>query len=1518
MLITQEQSLKADDTLYLCRPDDNLLLKFDFYNLVVEKQASSNTHFKLINKSKSAVVSVRLPSQHVTEYAVSEEDFKQTPEFYVRSFTSGPSFLSFKVTDNNNKLLINEISDLLEWDKFEFINSNHARNIDPIEFNDSKQIIPPTYPVTSSSNIPTYDDRNYPISFFEPIYKIFMLPKLNEPKSFLNWTSNLKEHFKVKTLQQNEDTSAIQTWRNELKEINSSGSIIDPNFRIIGYANENKSSESLGGNLLPDLKQRKSLAKLSTEFKTGLDSNNKPKFWKPVDVHSKRFRVSSHGADVDYNFNITSSSNISPPKGHSLREWIHRTSVGVNNNFQISTVGVLMPYGVKAQWIEIGERVVVDGKCYVNFTRRLKALEKERDYKLSAKDNDNRSIKNIPFQKIRVLFDKSPEVYKNIVDEELKEHVWWVDIEDKKPYKPLFEGTDHLGTNIPFHSSVMFIEKTFFENPGFSQRYNKLKKKIESELKEDNSRLKISFEGKKVGYVEKEYMDKVPGNLSVDKKNQITFLATEAMLLDFQLYSLDDFDNDVNSFPIMFSSRIRLPVVSEVFNTEAVVDASYSDEYLDDLKENRFNTFLNFTNTQVNQSVKKLDSHPTNCISTPSPILKTVSICDQSLTLRNDMYSSAINNNDLFVRTKDIFGNNANILRIPINKIIGEYIYLDETPKFRIEEFFNNKQKDIFHQISKFDEKIKYFADQIEKKTPLKLIEDFNKWKSLVKRISDIHNIKSVVLAIECLKYSINKILVNELNVASGKSTEIYSLISEIEVLFIKKYAVQHKELKNINIKVTEKFLLLEKLISDIPRLEEFEKSKGVELFNLLKTKINNFVYNQALEAIKKGKTTYDSHLRIIRGIIPENVTKYDDIYNHLIISVELYLKNKIVILVENNLELSAISSEVDISKEAQKNLDGIKGRQYALLKDLKELGLSEDGVIKITAALSELRFSRAIYTCLSIDYEKRLKHRLNTRNLPLDIDHDFLEKLTTLTQIEEKSSLLKSELDSFKSDIEKACKNPEVHTQIVKKFYVEFIKFSKISSSFYNVFSVMQDNIFQFISGFEELESKLLNYCNYEKTLEDLSVEYVKIRERVDSKINDLEYAYDSFLHDIENLLIKKNKIIKDHEKEFESKFDLDVTTMTASLDDFRNEIEVVKKLNILKNIDEFRNKLVQDFKKVIRIDYSYQWNTSQLKTCNIGPVDFITDIPKKSKIENVSHVSFSPLTNDSSSKSYSYISNFAIEFLGIIRVVFDRISVDTVTSGDKTEFTLDLKIREVEFKGVLKLINLISESIGNLYEGFDVELDKNQLVGKYRQPLNNMTFPCFILTGLFLRYQVNLPLDNREPKFVFGFNEPSNRFSAISGYYIGRGYSFISLGTSNGVDDFIFSLAYGGKLNLDVGVARGRAELSLSFTIKYKDEIIEAYVKLLCSGRLTILGFISASIVFRCLLRAKGNLFVGSASVKYSYSIGLYKKSVTMTMRKSIEMSSGKSNKTSFRINEKVEDAINSDKWQRYVNSF
>ena len=244
--------------------------------------------------------------------------------------------------------------------------------------------------------------------------------------------------------------------------------------------------------------------------------------------------------------------------------------------------------------------------------------------------------------------------------------------------------------------------------------------------------------------------------------------------------------------------------------------------------------------------------------------------------------------------------------------------------------------------------------------------------------------------------------------------------------------------------------------------------------------------------------------------------------------------------------------------------------------------------------------------------------------------------------------------------------------------------------------------------------------------------------------------------------------------------------------------------------------------------------------------------------------------------------LSSFAIEFGGVIRVEFERL---TFSSGQGQAMRVDAVIAAIQFSGALRFVNALRNVLPP--KGFSdaptLSAGEEGVVVGYSLCIPSVGVGVFSLQNLALSSSLSLPFVEKPARVRFALSERHHPFLVTVSVFGGGGYFALEVPTKGEIQ-VEGAIEFGGSISLDLLVARGGVYLmaGVYFTMKAGEVDLHGYLR--CGGYLEVLSIISVSVEFYMELNyhPKTNTVGGEATLTVAVRVPFFSASVPLSIKK------------------------------------
>lgn len=258
--------------------------------------------------------------------------------------------------------------------------------------------------------------------------------------------------------------------------------------------------------------------------------------------------------------------------------------------------------------------------------------------------------------------------------------------------------------------------------------------------------------------------------------------------------------------------------------------------------------------------------------------------------------------------------------------------------------------------------------------------------------------------------------------------------------------------------------------------------------------------------------------------------------------------------------------------------------------------------------------------------------------------------------------------------------------------------------------------------------------------------------------------------------------------------------------------------------------------------------------------------------------------------------LRNFAINFLGVVRVNFTSLSF-LAEKNKKLDVSANLVKEDepagkypVEFLGALEFVNKLREFIPS--DGFKdppfLDVGPSGVDVGFSLALPPLAVGVFSLQNVALGARLHLPFDAGRATLRFNFAERHQPFLLTVSLFGGGGFFALAVA----IDKPVLveaALEFGGNISLDLGVASGGVYVMAGIYFKLAESITQLSGYVRCGGHLSVLGLITVSLEFYLELSYINGKARGRATLTVKVEVLFFSTSVELTVERTFGGSSG-----------------------------
>lgn len=261
---------------------------------------------------------------------------------------------------------------------------------------------------------------------------------------------------------------------------------------------------------------------------------------------------------------------------------------------------------------------------------------------------------------------------------------------------------------------------------------------------------------------------------------------------------------------------------------------------------------------------------------------------------------------------------------------------------------------------------------------------------------------------------------------------------------------------------------------------------------------------------------------------------------------------------------------------------------------------------------------------------------------------------------------------------------------------------------------------------------------------------------------------------------------------------------------------------------------------------------------------------------------------------------SNFIVHLLPSSGLEFVNVDVDRIvfTAGSGKSADVDVKVREVDFSGLLTLVKKLA-SLLPFGDMLVIDVDSSGVKAGFFFELPALAFGAFAISGLGVGAQLAIPFESRPVRFGFLMSRPDSPFALTVMGLGGGGWLEQAMGL-NGIESLDIAGFVAAEAKVDFGVASGGVSLRAGFQFQIGaldppvgdvDEGLALTAFASLNGHVDVLGIASASIDvyvgLSVLVPAELPDYVklhGIATCTLRVSLAFFSESVTFEVKRTI----------------------------------
>jgi hypothetical protein len=262
--------------------------------------------------------------------------------------------------------------------------------------------------------------------------------------------------------------------------------------------------------------------------------------------------------------------------------------------------------------------------------------------------------------------------------------------------------------------------------------------------------------------------------------------------------------------------------------------------------------------------------------------------------------------------------------------------------------------------------------------------------------------------------------------------------------------------------------------------------------------------------------------------------------------------------------------------------------------------------------------------------------------------------------------------------------------------------------------------------------------------------------------------------------------------------------------------------------------------------------------------------------------------------------LTNFRIEFLHVVEVLFDTFAFHSAT-GKKLDVTVNLDPdTPVRFIEDLQFVDDLRKAIppGLFGDGPSLDINVTRVKAGFSLGLPPVSVAVFSLKDVTIAAFLELPFLEGKPLFDFSFSSREHPFNLTVAFLGGGGFFHLQLDTL-GIKMLEAALEFGASASIDLGVASGGVHIMAGIyfsmqrrTIGGKDvdaATLAGYLRM--GGELSVLGLISVSLEFYLCFAYESakNAAYGRATLTVKVEVLFFSTSVEISVEKRFGGSGG-----------------------------
>jgi len=363
----------------------------------------------------------------------------------------------------------------------------------------------------------------------------------------------------------------------------------------------------------------------------------------------------------------------------------------------------------------------------------------------------------------------------------------------------------------------------------------------------------------------------------------------------------------------------------------------------------------------------------------------------------------------------------------------------------------------------------------------------------------------------------------------------------------------------------------------------------------------------------------------------------------------------------------------------------------------------------------------------------------------------------------------------------------------------------------------------------------------------------------------------------------------------------------LTASVKDYTKKVRdqaqgfadrVQKKfndeLNSIVDVDALKAAKAQ-FDQVYRLlttpqtqTLNYDWSTTDFKQADLGIVQFnpLTGNPHTALNVSVSaSIHFDPLKYPSiiqgiETGTVNDLTDFSITFMRILTVEFARVRF---RAGTNVHAGMDVSVRNVKFDGPLSFVQKLEELLGNLGDGFKLQLNADNVAISYNSPPLGVSTPTFTFTNITVGVILQVYFSSKPLEVTFTVGTPENKVTVAAVFLGGCFYLGMTFNPKSGLTALEMALEMGAFLGISLGPISGSVKFMVGIYIRKAadDSILEGYF--IAEGTLSV-WILSVSARLFMYIKSENSSVVGGCTVSYKVKVGFFSATFSGSFEKRI----------------------------------